>query len=379
MATSAIVTISTATYSFMQPNLYTATATLLPVEKSHSNNLSTLMNSLGGLGAIASQAGLGSGADEKFLVLLQSRAMSEAVIAKLDVVPYLFKDRWNEERKTLKRPWFAFWSSEEKEPSQQSAVNALKKIVNFKKDKNRVVSINVTTVDPEFAAKIANSYVFELDNYLKNNTLSTSKRNRVFIETQLATSQKEMEEYELALKNFQQENKVMAIDAQTQASVKAYSDLKARLIASEVEAKILEKGSFEGEPSVTLKQQEVDELRKQLERFEKGSTSGALVSFQDAPTLALNYVRLKRELMVREKVFELLTQQFEMAKIQEAQEEISFQIVDSAIPPENKSGPRRSLTILVAFIASVLLGTLLAFVAEIWKNVRHELKQARGS
>lgn len=128
-----------------------------------------------------------------------------------------------------------------------------------------------------------------------------------------------------------------------------------------MELSLLEKSTIDGDPRTNLKRKEVAELKKQLSRFEDGTGAGPIVSFERAPSLGLSYARLTRDLMIREKVFELLTQQYELAKIQEAQEDISFQVLDPAIAPEKKSGPKRTRNVLLALLASTILGVLLTF------------------
>jgi uncharacterized protein involved in exopolysaccharide biosynthesis len=251
----------------------------------------------------------------------------------------------------------------------QEGVEAMKKRVSIAyASKADLVSISVSLQDRELAAAVANTYLEELGGFLNQNALSTAKRNRVFVENQLRLAQSELAEYETAVKNFQEKHKVISLDAQAEASVKAYSDIKARLTAAEIELRVLEQGSIQGSTEVTLKRYEVTELRQQLAKLENDSNSSPIVSFKEAPNLGLTYARLKRDLLVRGKVFELLTQQFEMAKIKEAQEDISFQVLDHAVPPDKKSGPKRLLIIVAAMVGSMVLGSVLALLSEFWRT-----------
>lgn len=367
-----VITSATGAATFTRPNLYTATATLIPVEKSQSSSFSSLMSSMGGsLGIIAAQAGLGGGgASERFTVVLKSRTLAEKVINNQNLKPVLFASNWDEQTKEWTRPRLSFGGEPASEPSLQSAVDALWKVTEVSADKKTgVISVSVTTQNPQDAARVANTFTEELDRYLKDNTLSSVKRNRVFIETQLTQAKQEMSSYETALKNFQQKNQLVSLDSQTEAAVRTYSDLKSKMISAEIELKVLQSGSLGEDPRVVLKQQEIAELKRQLGKFEGEA-------FSNAPSLGLSYARLKRELLIREKVFELLTQQYEMAKIQEAQEDISFQVLDPAIAPEKKSGPRRLLTVAIALLASTMLGTAMAFLLEFIKKNKEVM--ARG-
>lgn len=362
-------TLATAVYNILQPNSYTGTATLIPVESGGPGGLSALLGSVGGdLGSLATSAGLGGKETaDKFVTLLQTRTMHEKIIKDLVLAPVLLGT--DEIERSAQGEWIY---------SMQDAVSAMRKRVEVKHDKKQgIVLVSFTTEDPLLSAKVANAYVTELDLYLKHNALSTSKKNRLFVEKQLEQAKREMAEHETALKNFQQKNQLVSLDAQAEASVQAYSDLKSKLIAGEIELTLLRKSSFEGDPRATLKEQEIAELRKQIKKIEQGGEQGPAISFAKAPDLGLNVARLKRELLVREKVFELLTQQYELARIQEAQEDISFQVLDPAIPPEKKSGPKRATNTLIALMVSAVLGVLMVLTYEFLLSYRDEKTASR--
>ncbi|HNV72858.1 MAG TPA: GNVR domain-containing protein, partial [Candidatus Ozemobacteraceae bacterium] len=90
------------------------------------------------------------------------------------------------------------------------------------------------------------------------------------------------------------------------------------------------------------------------------------------PTLGLQYARLMRDLKVREKVFATLTEQFEMAKIAEAEEGSSFEIIDRPRIPERKSKPSRALICILSAVTAVMLSVFLAFFLEFLEKRRRE-------
>jgi uncharacterized protein involved in exopolysaccharide biosynthesis len=305
------------------------------------------------------------------VTILKSRTATEQVIRELDLIPILFADKWDSKTQTWKKTWFG---QEGKPPSLSEAVERTKKLVTLQSDKkNNLVIISSTTTNPELSAKISKTYVQVLSLYLKDNTLTNAKRNRHFIEEQLKKNGEEMATLEVAAKNFQKKNKVVSLDAQAEAAVKAYSEIKSKLLTAEIELSLLQKGALGNDPRIALKQQETGELKKQLATLETNSEADPILSFQQAPSLRLDFARIKRDLLTREKVLELLTQQYELAKIEEAQEDISFQTLDAAVPPEKKSGPKRMLIVLVSCIAGIILGIVTAFSVEFWSIHRERL------
>ncbi len=194
-----------------------------------------------------------------------------------------------------------------------------------------------------------------------------AKRNRIFVENQLHKVKKELREAEEALKGFQVNKKIVAMDAQTEASIRALANLKAQITAKEVQLGVIKQYSTPSNPDVLTIKDELRELKKQLAMVESKSgnpETGAMPSLSEAPELGLQYIRLKRDAVTQQKVYELLTQQYEMAKIDEAKEDIAFQVIDKAIPPEKRIKPKRRINVMLAAVVSLFAGIFLVFFLE---------------
>lgn len=358
--------------NLLLPNVYTSKATLLPIENNQTPNLSALFGNMGGgLGSLATQAGIGfGGSTDKLSAILHSRSLTEAVIQKNNLTPLIFQGVWDQKSKKWRLPWLQ-WTKPSSGPSLQEATQKLQKHLKITLDTQKnTISIAYTSKDPELSALVANAYTNELESYINNNTISIAKQNRIFIENQLKSTQQDLFHHEETLKKFQQEHKLLSLSTQSEAAVKTYSELKARLISAEIELVLLEKSTPLGDQRSAIKRQEISELKNQLSKFENGSERGPSLTFNKAPSLGLEFARIKRDLMVRERVFELLTQQYEMARIQEAKEDLSFQVLDEAIPPEKKSGPKRATNIIIALFTSLILAIGFTFTMEFWSRNR---------
>jgi len=166
--------------------------------------------------------------------------------------------------------------------------------------------------------------------------------------------------------------KVVAMDAQAQGVIKTLADLKAQIMAREVQLGVLKEFTTKANPDVQRIEDEIRELKKQLKRLEiqdtqnpKGNESiGAFFSLSEAPSIGLQYARLQRDVLIQQKVFELLTQQLELAKIEEAKDDLTFQVIDPAIPPEMRIKPKRTQNVLLAGVVSLFLGVFLVFFLE---------------
>jgi len=86
-------------------------------------------------------------------------------------------------------------------------------------------------------------------------------------------------------------------------------------------------------------------------------------SIRRLPVLGVTYFDLYRQAKIQETVYELLTQQYELAKVQEAKEIPVVKVLDAAVVPTKKEFPPR--------IAIVILVTLLALATTVaWILVR---------
>ena len=341
--------------SLLMTPLYRATTTMLPLESSGSQVSAALRNltSLPFVGGMV--PGIGGASADKLVAVLESRTVAEDVIETLDLIKALFEGDHDEP------------------PTLQDAARLLSSITQITNDKKGLISVSVEHKDPKLAADIANQYTLALQDFLKENALSMAKRNRIFIENQLDTVKEELREAEEAMKRFQTSKKIVAMDAQTEAAIKAMADLRAQITAREVQLGVMKQFSTASNPDVLRLEDELRELKKQVNILEsKGPNpeTNAWPSLSEAPTIGLEYIRLKRKALTQEKVFELLTQQYEIAKIDEAKEDVTFQVIDRAIPPEKRIKPKRKLNVMLAGIVSLFVGIFLVFFLEYMENLK---------
>ncbi len=133
-------------------------------------------------------------------------------------------------------------------------------------------------------------------------------------------------------------------------------------------------------------------MRKQLAKIEFGGKTkrknefgaGFSVPLSRLPEVSLEYARLLRNVKVQEAVYELLTQQYEQAKIMEVKDTPTVEILDKASPPEKKSYPKRSGIVLFCAVMSLLTSIILAFFFEYleqmkkvseWQEIYNIIKQ----
>lgn len=84
---------------------------------------------------------------------------------------------------------------------------------------------------------------------------------------------------------------------------------------------------------------------------------------------------LSREARIQEMLFELLTREYELAKIEEAKSMPTIQILDEAVVPERKSKPKRTLMVMLSGITALFVAVFAAFAREYFSNVNAPAKE----
>ncbi len=92
-------------------------------------------------------------------------------------------------------------------------------------------------------------------------------------------------------------------------------------------------------------------------------------SLRTLPTLNYRYADLYRQAKIQETVYEFLTQQYEVARLQEVKELPTVRVMDRAVPPERKSGPSRILVVGLSVLGALLLASFLIIEKNRWAQL----------
>jgi uncharacterized protein involved in exopolysaccharide biosynthesis len=228
--------------------------------------------------------------------------------------------------------------------------------------KSGIITIGVTDRDPKRAAAMAHAYVDELDRLVAQVSTSSARRERIFLEERLKTVKAELDSTAKNFSNFASKNTAIDIPAQGKAMVEAAASLQGRLIAAQAELSGLQQIYTNNNVRVRSAEARVTELQQKLNELGRGNPAdgskeeNALYpSIRRLPVLGVTYADLFLQTKIQATVFELLTQQYETAKVQEAKEIPSVKVLDAPVVPTKKSFPPRTVL--------TILGTLLGLAA----------------
>ena len=335
-----VVALLSLVLSLTMKNVYTAKATLLPPQKDSGGGAAALLASMGGgLSGLAS--GLGGGSADLYMGILKSRTVSDAVIKRLDLQTELKSKNADDTRKKLQE------------------------LVKFQSGKDGIITITADYKDPAKAALLANTFIDELQKKSMQLNLTKAGTERSFLEKRLGVVKQDLKTAEEEMKSFQEKNKTIKADSQAAAAIEGIARLRAEIISKEVQLAALRNSMTDENAEVRTLLAGMTKLKSQLNAMSgSGGGGGVIPSVGNAPSIGVEYIRRLRELKTQEVLYEQLTKQFELAKISEARDSSSLQVLDEAVTPLRKSKPKRALIVILATVTAFFFSVFLVFIRE---------------
>ncbi len=262
---------------------------------------------------------------------------------------------------------------------RQDAVKKLSRRTEITEDrKSGVITIVVTDTDRRRARDMAQAYVDQLDQLVARVNTSSARREREFIEHRLVAVQQDLEKAQIELSEYSSKNTTLDIKEQTRAMVDAGAKLEAQLIVAKSEVDSLEQIYTPENIRVRAAQARVAELERDLKKMSgqrvtagdnQKDESALYPSLKQLPILGVQWADLYRKVKIQETVFDLLTEQYETARIEEAKSIPIVSVIDSPGWPEKKSFPPRLLLILVLTGAAILVTAAGLLFHDKWRRV----------
>jgi uncharacterized protein involved in exopolysaccharide biosynthesis len=329
-----------------------------------------LLSKLQGAGVTGNSA-LGLGVDPGSFLGLKTPSALYIEIMKSRTVQDRLIDRFD-----LRRHYFM--AGRWRPASYYVTRKKLTSFTNFEEDKRSgVITLTYTDYDKRMAATIANAYVEELNRLAADLNSSDAHRERVFLEERLKSAKQDLDRVSLALSQFSSTNAVMDPQDQQRSMMDSAAKIQGQLIVSESELRGLREIYSDDNVKVRTLKAQISELQGQLKKLMSGSAAGATAaggteaypSMRTLPVLGYQYADLYRQTKIQEAIYEFLTQQYESAKIQEAKELPTVRQMDLAIPPERKSGPIRTLVVMLSVFAGLALACSWVIGSGAWEQL----------
>lgn len=313
--------------SFAITPTYTATTTFLPPQQQQST-AAAMLQSLGALGGLAGATAGIKNPNDQYVSLLKSRSLQDRLIQRFDLI----------NRYEAKLP--------------EDARKALIANTLITSGKDGLITVSVDDHDPAFSAELANAHVEELTALLGRLAVTEAQQRRQFFEKQLITTQENLTKAEVALKASGVGPD--AVKLNPGATVEGVARLQAQITAQEVRVAAMRSQYTDVAPELRQALAELSALRGQLASADRSGSSD----------FGNEYISKYREFKYHETLFDLLSRQYEVARVDESREGVLIQVVDAAIPPDYKSKPKRGVMAVLATLATGFFLLLFVFIRQ---------------
>jgi uncharacterized protein involved in exopolysaccharide biosynthesis len=345
------------------PKHYQSSTSLMPPDQQGSGTalLAALAGRVGGssgsgLGMLASGLLGAKSNGELYIDLLHSGTVTGALTDRFHL-QQVYKTKYMKD--TLKK------------------LNARTQITESKK--SGVITIVVTDTDRRRAQDLARGYVEELNKLLARVSTSSAGRERQFIEQRRASVLKDLNDAEEQLSQFSSSTSTIDIREQTRATVDAGAKLQAELVFGETELESLKQIYGDDNVRVKAARERIGVLQREL-----GKIGGSVADANDPvelsknelypplrrlPELGVRYTNIYRRVKIQEEVYELLSAEYETARIQEAKAIPTVSTIDAAGWPEKKSFPPRLIFMLAGTLIALLIASFVMLMRRNWREL----------
>ncbi len=334
--------------SLTTPPTYVARTSLMPAQQGSASALASL-SGLAGLAGLSGMSGAVKSSDQMYIALMRSQSVQIALIDQLKL-----KERYG---------------SKNLEEARMSLTNS----VSIAADKSSgLLVIEAQDGDPEFAAQLANQQVNELNVILSRLAITEAQQRRLYYEQQIAKTQQNLPVLETRFKEAQKKSGVEVASLLSESG-----SLPGQIAAKELQLQILSRFATAQNPEMKRLSTEISALRSQLSRYElahaqgkgsdKANTTGnvkATSPFQQEAAQA--YTTLK----IQETLLDGFVRQLEVAKIDEAKEGPTLQVLDVARAPEIRAKPERRKLVIAYTVTGLVIGLVLALLKALLRHAQ---------
>jgi len=360
----------TGLYDLLAPNWYRSTLSVVPASAPKAGGLSTLLGGSDLAGLAAGFEGALGGADTaRISAVLESNAVTDAVIAKFDL-----RTRYREKH-------------------QEDAREALWKHCDIKTlPKPNIVRLSCEDKDPQFVRDMLNYFAEYGNQVFRRVGVSGASEEVRFLEGRVAELRQEAEQTSQRMREFQEKHRIVDLDTQARAVVSSLATLHSQRIAKELELdyartfssrdeamtqQLRSQLSVMGEKFHDLEQPSDESVTPaQEQRGVKGGkdATGIFPAALAVPKLRAEYEGIFRDRKVAEATLVFALQRLEGAKANAARDVSTFLVLDPPAMPENHSRPRR----LKLFVTVTLLFLMVGLAFQWWQSTGYWLMQVGG-
>ncbi|MCH7575128.1 MAG: hypothetical protein IIA59_08385 [Candidatus Marinimicrobia bacterium] len=322
----AILSVITA---LLLPVWFVSQFTILPASLGNQDILSGIMgigNPLAGLGFGVSSEELNG-----YISILKSREVRDHIITEFDLLE-------DYDVKTI-----------------EDALFILDERIDINISDEGALRIALMDRDPQAAKALAEGFLNALGQTMTDLGHAMGQHQKRFIASRIAAVETELVQIEEELKEFTREYGTFDLPAQIPVVMEKLVEMEIQLIQAEIEYSVASSNAYQGDPAVAILLSQRDEIRKQLDGIIHGKSRNNIIpNLELLPDISVQYARFQRGVLILATLLEYLYPQLEQARLKEAKDEPTLQILDYPKLPQKKAKPHRSVIVISATMFSLL-------------------------
>ena len=348
---TAVVTVATGFYAFMyMPNYYKAQAVVLPARNEGGgldNITSGLANSLKDIGLSQLHGG-----EESYtpLSLMRSRELMGNIVKQFNYISIY------------------------KEKNLSDAIDDFSKNLDGELTEEGNFIVSFQDISPVRSAQVTNAVVAGINDVNSRMAKEEAEHNISAAQARYAQNESDLDSAETALGNFQKQYGVFALPQQAQAELSAIAELEAQKYQADIQLQNAEQLYGANSSEVAVYRTTVEQLANKLGEMQAGEDmkAGAFVPTNVMPAVALQYLKLMREVEIQSKLKAFLLPAYEQAKLDETKNLYGFVTLDTASVPVHKAGPHRSIILLAAMLGTAFIMAIAVIMLTNLQKVRKD-------
>ena len=218
------------------------------------------------------------------------------------------------------------------------------------------------------SADIGNAMVRQLNRVLQERRVSSARNSRTYLESELAKNRVQMEIAADSLVAFQKRHATLSIEEQAKVTVQMLGTIQGQIVAKEIELHVLAQTRTPSSYEYQRVRTELEALRDRYLELVRGeparsieggeeSVGSTLEPITSLPDIAMELLRRTREAELQHTVYQLLITQYYQARLEEARDTPTVEILDEAVPPLGKVSPQRKIIVVLAFLGGAILAS----------------------
>lgn len=341
------------------PPIFTAYARLLPPQ-TNTSTASTLLGQVGGAAVLGSSALTIKNPSDLYASLFYSRSVQDDVINRFKLAEHYGIDDMDELRKEVGR---------------RTKVEV---------GKDGIITLAYTDKASATAATIANGMLGAMYRIAQRLSKSEAGRRNEFYDTLIADAQMRLTQAIEELRVAENQTGLTRLKGQEEGSTAALIELRGQIATREVELKKMAISATDLHPEVVRVKEELRALRQQvatlfpvpknLGRFKndeqadpklRTSVHELFLPYETYPNSRARVEPLRRSVDNYAVVLEQLIKAQALSRVDETRDFSGISILDDAVAPTRKSGPRVYVNAAVGGLAGFFLAVMLALIWDV--------------